>query len=158
MTHEDIMRLALDEAKAALAHDDVPVGAIVMKDGKVLGRGRNRREANANPAGHAEIEALVDAAKRLGQWNLNGAILFVTLEPCAMCAGALVQARISELVYAAEDPKGGALSLGINILDNSKLNHRVKISRGPLIDEASSLLKEFFKQKRRENGTSGRKE
>ncbi len=152
------MQLALGEARAALEHDDVPVGAVVVKDGKVIGRGRNRREAAADPVGHAEIEALRDAAQTIGHWNLDAATLYVTLEPCPMCAGAMVQSRIKEIVYAAADPKGGAISLKIDILENAKLNHQVKITQGPLSEEASILLKDFFRRKRREKGTSGRKE
>lgn len=158
MTPVEIMRLALREAEAAMELGDVPVGAVVMKDGAVIGSGRNRREKNSSPVAHAEIEALVNAAQALGHWNLSDSVLYVTLEPCPMCAGAIVQARVREVVYAADDPKGGAVSLGINILENEKLNHRVKISRGPLADESSALLKKFFRQKRRENGTSGKKD
>lgn len=157
MTPIEIMSLAINEAKAALEHDDVPVGAIVVKDNKVIGVGRNRREVNSNPVAHAEIEALTAAGKALGHWNLSGATLYVTLEPCPMCAGALVQARIKEVVYAAEDPKGGAISLGVDILENKKLNHKVKINRGPLSEEASVLLKKFFQAKRLVKGASGKK-
>jgi tRNA(adenine34) deaminase len=151
------MQLALAEARKAAAHDDIPVGAVLVREGKVLATGRNEREALASPVAHAEVRALEAGAKAHGHWNLTGSKLYVTLEPCAMCAGALVQARVEEVIYAAEDPKGGAVSLGISILGNPALNHRVRVRRGPLAAEAGALLKEFFQRKRREKGTSGNK-
>lgn len=156
-TDESFMQLALEEARAALAHDDIPVGAVLVRDGKVLARGRNEREKACSPVAHAEVQALVAGAAAHGHWNLTGTVLYVTLEPCAMCSGALVQARVSEVVYATPDPKGGVVSLGIPILENPALNHRVKVRQGPLAAEASALLQDFFRQKRREKGTSGKK-
>ena len=154
---EKFMRLALEEASKALTHDDIPVGAVLVKDGKVLASGRNERELLASPVAHAEVQALNAGAKANGHWNLTGSTLYVTLEPCPMCAGALVQARVEELVYAATDPKGGAISLGIPVLANEKLNHRVRYRQGPFPEEAGALLQEFFRKKRREKGTSGKK-
>ncbi|MGZ3694358.1 MAG: nucleoside deaminase [Bdellovibrionota bacterium] len=143
------MKLALDEARNALVHEDIPVGAVLVKDGKVLAVGRNERELVPSPTAHAEVQALNAGAKAHGHWNLTGAILYVTLEPCVMCAGALVLGRISEVVYAATDPKGGAISLQISVLDNPALNHRVKFRQGPLAEESGQLLKEFFRARRK---------
>jgi tRNA(adenine34) deaminase len=151
------MGLALEEARKALSHDDIPVGAVLVLNGKVIGKGKNERELLPSPTAHAEVQAVNSAAQSHGHWNLTGAKLYVTLEPCAMCSGALVLARVEEVIYAAKDPKGGAISLGIPILENPKLNHRVKARQGPLEAECSQLLKEFFRQKRREKGSSGTK-
>jgi tRNA(adenine34) deaminase len=151
------MTAALEEARKALAHDDIPVGAVLVLGGKIIGRGHNEREALSSPTAHAEIQALNQAAQNHGHWNLTGATLYVTLEPCPMCAGALVMARVREIVYAAVDPKGGAESLGIPILTNPSLNHRLKVRNGPLREESSALLKEFFREKRRQKNTSGSK-
>jgi len=143
------MGQAIAEAKLALSHNDVPVGAVVVREGKVIGRGHNRREELLIPTAHAEIMALEDAARNHGHWNLTGATLYVTLEPCPMCAGALVMARIEEVIFATEDPKGGAESLRISILQNPSLNHRLKVRKGPAQAEASQLLKDFFLAKRK---------
>lgn len=153
------MQAALAEAKAAVDHGDVPVGAVLVgADGQILASTRNEREHLASPVAHAEVQALVAGARAKGHWNLTGSTLYVTLEPCPMCAGALVQARVKEVVYAATDPKGGAISLGISVLDNSQLNHRVATRQGPLASEAGALLQKFFRQKRSEKGTSGKKD
>ncbi|HEY8280381.1 MAG TPA: nucleoside deaminase [Bdellovibrionota bacterium] len=152
------MKLAFEEARGALAHDDIPVGAVLVKDGKVLAAGRNEREVLGSPVAHAEVQALVQGAKANGHWNLSGTTLYVTLEPCPMCAGALVQARVAELVYAASDPKGGVVSLGIPVLENPALNHRLAVRQGPLAAEAGEMLQAFFRQKRREKGSSGKKD
>jgi len=151
------MTIAMEEAQKAIDHDDIPVGAVVVMNGKVIATGRNEREALISPTAHAEVQALNSAAKAHGHWNLTGAKLYVTLEPCPMCAGALVMARVEEVIFAARDPKGGVLSLGIPILENPLLNHRIRVRPGPLEAEASALLKEFFRKKRREKNTSGQK-
>jgi len=151
------MSLALEEARKALPHDDIPVGAVLVLNGKVIGTGKNERELLPSPTAHAEVQAVNSAAQAHGHWNLSGSKLYVTLEPCAMCSGALVLARVEEVIYAAKDLKGGAISLGIPILENPKLNHRVKVRQGPLEAECSALLKEFFREKRRQKGTSGTK-
>jgi len=151
------MALSLEEAKKAAAHGDIPVGAALVKDGKLLAVGKNERELLSSPVAHAEVQVLLAGAKAHGHWNLSGSTIYVTLEPCPMCAGALVMARVKELIYAAPDAKGGVVSLNIPILDNSALNHRVKYRQGPLAAEAGALLKEFFRQRRREKNTSGKK-
>lgn len=138
------MRLALEEAKSCANSHDVPVGAVVVQEGSVIARGRNRREADQDPCAHAELLALRQAAAELGSWRLTGVTLYSTLEPCAMCAGALVLARVSQLVYATDDPKAGAAGSVLNLLQHPSLNHQVHIRRGVLADEAASLLRDFF--------------
>jgi len=143
------MRLALRQAELAEKAGDVPVGAIlVAPDGRILARGRNRREARTDPTAHAEILALRAAAKKLGTWHLELATLYVTLEPCAMCAGAAVNARLGRLVFGAADPKAGfAGSLG-NIAADARLNHRVANEGGVLAEECGEILKAFFRSRR----------
>jgi tRNA(adenine34) deaminase len=143
------MRVALGEAEAALGHGDVPVGAVVVSaDGLELGRGRNRREQAADPTAHAELEALRAAARAMGTWRLDGATLVATLEPCAMCAGALVQARVGRLVFAADDPKAGAVSSLFDLVRDPRLPHRVEVRRGVLAAESAALLRAFFRDRR----------
>ncbi len=151
------MSLALAEARKAAAHDDIPVGAVLVRDGQVIATGKNERELLRLPTAHAEVQALNAGAQSHGHWNLSGCTLYVTLEPCVMCAGALVLSRIEELVYAATDPKGGALSLEIPILHHPQLNHAVRLRQGPLAEESGALLREFFQEKRRQKNTSGTK-
>ena len=140
----------MGEAIKAEAHGDVPVGAIIIKDGIVIAKGHNLREKSKDPSAHAEIVALRRAAKKLGHWNLSECSIYVTLEPCPMCAAALVQSRIAELIYAAEDLKGGAISLGLNILNNEKLNHHVKVRKLDNKKAAGEILSEFFRKRRLE--------
>jgi tRNA(adenine34) deaminase len=143
------MRVALGEAEAALGHGDVPVGAVLVSaDGLELGRGRNRREQAADPTAHAELEALRAAARAMGTWRLDGATLVVTLEPCAMCAGALVQARVGRLVFAADDPKAGAVTSLFDLVRDPRLPHRVEVRRGVLAAESTELLRAFFRDRR----------
>lgn len=143
------MREALRAARRAPAHHDVPVGAVVVRDGAVVARAHNRREADADPAGHAELLALRKAARRLGEWRLTGCTLYVTLEPCAMCAGAIVLARVPHLVFGASDPKAGFVgSLG-DLCRDARLNHRVDVRGGVLGEACGEVLKEFFREKRR---------
>jgi tRNA(adenine34) deaminase len=143
------MRLALEEARAALGHRDVPVGCVVLdEDGTVLGRGRNRREESADPTAHAELVAIRAAAAKLGRWRLDGCTVVVTLEPCAMCAGALAQARVARLVYGADDPKAGAVVSLWDLVRDPRLPHRVEVHRGVLADECAELLRAFFRQRR----------
>ena len=144
MGHEDYMKEALLEARKALEIGDVPVGAIVVKEGRIIGRGYNRREMEGDPTAHAEIIALREAGEATGTWRLTGAVLYVTLEPCLMCAGALVMARIDRVVYGADDPKAGAAGSVINVLQFPGFNHNVKITAGVMADECSRLLSEFF--------------
>ena len=139
------MRSALDEARAALASSDVPVGAVVLDSaGTVVGRGRNRREQDADPTGHAEVVALREAAAARGSWRLDGCTLVVTLEPCTMCAGALVLARVDRLVFGAFDDKAGAVGSLWDVVRDRRLNHRPEVLGGVLAEESTALLKEFF--------------
>ncbi|EFQ84400.1 cytidine and deoxycytidylate deaminase zinc-binding region [Aeromicrobium marinum DSM 15272] len=145
MNHADAMRLALEEARAALDTGDVPVGAVVLDPaGDVIGRGRNTRERDGDPLGHAEVVALREAAERTGQWRLEGCTLVVTLEPCTMCAGALVGARVDRLVFGAWDDKAGAVGSLWDVVRDRRLNHRPEVVSGVLADESATLLREFF--------------
>jgi len=145
---EHFMRLALAEAEIARSLGEVPVGAIAVHEGRVIGRGHNLRETEANPLRHAELLALDEAARILRAWRLLGVTLYVTLEPCLMCAGASVLARIDRLVYAAPDPKAGAVTSVFQVLDEPRLNHRVQVTSGVLADDATLLLKTFFRDLR----------
>ncbi|MCC7209785.1 MAG: tRNA adenosine(34) deaminase TadA [Anaerolineae bacterium] len=138
------MRLALEEAALAPLHDDVPVGAIAVFEGRVIGRGRNRREIDRDPTAHAEMVALRDASRAVRHWRLDGVTLYCTLEPCAMCAAAMVLARLPRLVYGADDPKAGAGGSVMDILAHPRLNHRVNVTRGVLAAESAALLVGFF--------------
>ena len=143
------MREALDEARAALSTDDVPIGAVVLdSSGAVIGRGRNRREADADPSAHAEMVALREAAGSRGQWRLTGCTLVVTLEPCTMCAGAAVLARVDRVVYGAEDARGGAAGSLWDVLRDRRLNHRPEVVGGVLAGECAAVLTEFFTARR----------
>ncbi len=150
------MRDALGSARRALVHGDVPVGAAVVKDGFVIARGRNARERDGDPTAHAEIVAIRRAAKKLGSWRLSGCTLYVTLEPCAMCAGAMVLARLPRLVYGAADPKAGFTgSLG-DLVRHPRLNHRVDVTAGVLEAECGRILVEFFRDRRAEKPRTAR--
>lgn len=148
---ERFMQMALREAEAAAAKDEVPVGTIIVKDGKVIGRAHNMRETLLDPTAHAEMIAITQASEALSAWRLDGTVCYVTLEPCPMCAGALMLARVARLVYGAADPKAGACGTLYNIVQDERLNHRMEITAGVLRDEARALLQEFFKGKRRAN-------
>ena len=148
------MGYALRLAREAAARGDVPVGAVVVQDGRVTGVGGNRREQDADPAGHAEIVALRQACTRGDRWRVDGAALYVTLEPCPMCAGALVNARVARLIYGAADPKAGAVRSLYQICDDSRLNHRMEVVEGVLATECGQVLSEFFQKARaRAKGT-----
>ena len=142
------MHAALAEAYAALEHDDVPVGAVVVKDGRIIARGHNQREQLKDPTAHAEMIALTSAAAHVQHWRLDGCTLYVTLEPCAMCAGALVLARVERLVFGATDPKAGACGSLYEIPTDARLNHRISITRGVLAQECGEALTEFFAKQR----------
>jgi tRNA(adenine34) deaminase len=142
------MRLALREAERALEHDDVPIGAVLVRDGEVIAAARNERELRGDPTAHAEVLALREASARLGTWRLLDTALYVTLEPCAMCAGAIVLGRVPRVVYAADDPKAGAAGSVLDVLAEPRLNHRPAVARGLLADEAAELLRGFFAAKR----------
>ena len=147
---EHWMRLALDEAAAAARRGEVPVGAVVVKDGVAIAAAGNEREARQNPTAHAEIVALTRAANALGHWRLDDCTLYVTLEPCPMCAGALVQARIDRLVFGAADPKAGACGTLYSITDDPRLNHRIETVGGVLAAEGAAALTAFFAARRAE--------
>lgn len=144
------MRLALDEAERAAAHDDVPVGAVAVRQGVVIGVGRNRREADQDPSAHAEILAIRQAAAAIGHWRLEEVTLYCTLEPCCMCAGAMVLARLPRLIYATSDPKAGAAGSIYDIVRDPRLNHRVEVTQGLMAEEAAEQLRAFFRRLRAE--------
>jgi tRNA(adenine34) deaminase len=145
---EWFMRLALREAERALEHGDVHVGAVAVLDGEVVGAGRNERELRQDPTAHAEILALREAAAHLGSWRVLGTVLYVTLEPCAMCAGAIVLARVPRVVYGTTDPKAGAAGSVLDVLAEPRFNHRPEVAGGLLADEAAALLRAFFGSRR----------
>jgi tRNA(adenine34) deaminase len=142
------MREALAEAEQALPHGDVPVGAVAVRDGVIVGRGHNHKEIDADPTAHAEMIALRQAAQSLGGWRLAGVTLYCTLEPCPMCAGAMVSARLPRLVYGAVDPKAGAAGSVVELLRDPRLNHQVAVTGGVLAEESQALLERFFAQLR----------
>jgi tRNA(adenine34) deaminase len=142
------MRLALDEAREAAGHNDVPVGATVVVAGRVVARAHNERERRADPTAHAELLALREAAAQRGSWRLDGATVYVTLEPCPMCAGALVAARVARLVYGPQDERAGAALSLYNIPQDPRLNHSVEITTGVLAEESRALLQDFFRGRR----------
>ncbi|HEY6128988.1 MAG TPA: tRNA adenosine(34) deaminase TadA [Candidatus Acidoferrum sp.] len=148
MNDMDYMKMALDEARAAAQAGEVPIGAVLVKDGQILARGNNRTIRDCDPTAHAEIIALREAARSCGNYRLMGAILYVTIEPCAMCAGAIIQARVSRVVYGADDLKGGAVRSCFEVLSHPKLNHRVEVTPAVLADESIALLQAFFAVRR----------
>lgn len=148
MTDAEALSLALDEARAAAEAGEVPIGAIVVAEGVVVGRGQNRVLRDQDPTAHAEVVALREAARTLGNYRLPGCELFVTLEPCAMCAGAMIHARLDRLIYAAADPKAGAVSSVLRVLNHPQLNHQMLVTSGELAEESGELLREFFRQRR----------
>jgi len=145
---EYFMRLALREAERALEHEDVPIGAVVVREGELLGAGHNERELRQDPTAHAEMVALREASRALGSWRLLDAVLYVTLEPCAMCAGAIVLARLARVVYGASDPKAGACGSVLDVTAEPRLNHRPTVAGGLLAEECGALLSEFFSDRR----------
>ena len=149
--HEGWMRRALKEAEKALSHDEVPVGAVVVHEGRIIGRGHNQTETLNDPTAHAEMIAISAAANTLQSWRLNDCTLYVTLEPCAMCAGAIVLSRLDTLVIGAMDPKAGACGSLRNIVQDHRLNHRVEILQAILEEESAALLKRFFQRLRIQN-------
>jgi tRNA(adenine34) deaminase len=145
---EYYMRLALREAERALGHDDVPIGCVIAHQGEVIAAARNERELRGDPTAHAEILALREAARHLAGWRLIDTVLYVTLEPCAMCAGAIVLARVPRVVYAAPDPKAGAAGSVLDVLGEPRLNHRPDAAGGLLAEEGADLLRAFFASRR----------
>ncbi|MGE0713119.1 MAG: tRNA adenosine(34) deaminase TadA [Planctomycetota bacterium] len=151
--HQQRMLLALEEARRALEHEDVPVGAVLLDhDGRVLGRGHNRREERGDPLAHAEVEALREAAAARGRWRLDGTVLYVTLEPCVMCAGALVNARVDALVFGAWDLRFGAVETVFQLCTDPRLNHRLEVRGGVLEEPCRALLQDFFRARRGRSG------
>jgi tRNA(adenine34) deaminase len=149
LTDEDFLGFALDEARKAGEEEEVPVGAVAVFDGAVVGRGRNAREGRHDPLAHAELDAIREASRNLGRWRLSGVTLYVTLEPCAMCAGAVVNARIDRLVYGAPDPKAGAVRSLYELCTDPRLNHRLEVVAGVREEECGDLLRRFFRRKRK---------
>ena len=145
---EYFMRLAVREAGRALEHDDIPVGAIVVKDGEVIGSGHNEREVRGDPTAHAEMIALREAARALGSWRVLDSVLYVTLEPCAMCAGAIVLARVPRVVFGTTDLKAGAAGSVLDVLAQPRLNHRPQVESGLLAEECADMLRAFFASRR----------
>lgn len=145
---EAFMRAALAEAISAYEKDEVPVGCVIARDGRIVGRGHNLREALKDPTAHAEMLALTAAAEAVGEWRLEDCTLYVTLEPCPMCAGAIVNARVKRVVFGAPDPKAGACGSLFNLVQDSRLNHRAELRAGVLAEEAAELLRAFFREKR----------
>ena len=148
MTDAEALALALNEARAAAAAGEVPVGAVVVQNGVVVGRGQNRVLRDVDPTAHAEIVAMREAALTLKNYRLIGCELFVTLEPCAMCAGAMIHARLDRLVYAAADPKAGAVGSVLEVLNHPSLNHKMVVTSGELAEESADLLRSFFRERR----------
>jgi tRNA(adenine34) deaminase len=148
MTDTEALHLALEEARAGAAAGEVPVGAVVVENGAVVGRGQNRVLRDVDPTAHAEIVALREAAKRVGNYRLGGCEIFVTLEPCAMCAGAMIHARVARLVYGAADPKAGAAGSVLGVINEPRLNHQMTVTCGELAEECGELLREFFRVRR----------
>ena len=148
MTDLDFMTAALDEARAAAAAGEVPIGAVAAKDGQIVARGQNRVLRDNDPTAHAEVVALRAAATELKNYRLNGVTLYVTLEPCSMCAGAIIHARIDRLVYAAADPKAGACGSVLSVLNHPQLNHQLIVESGPLAEESAEMLRSFFRERR----------
>jgi tRNA(adenine34) deaminase len=145
---EYFMRLALREAEQALDHDDVPIGAVIVRAGEVIGAGHNERELRTDPTAHAEMIALRDAARAIDSWRVLDAVMYVTLEPCAMCAGALVLARVPRVIYGAADPKAGAAGSALDVLGEPRLNHNPRVQGGLLAVESAALLQTFFASRR----------
>lgn len=145
---EHCMQIAINEAQKAAAIGEVPIGAIIIHEGEIVGRGYNRRETDRDPTAHAEMIAIREASQRLGGWRLMNATLYVTLEPCPMCAGAIVQSRISRVVYGAADPKAGCAGTLLNLLQEERFNHQVQVDGGILSDACGQMLKQFFSQLR----------
>lgn len=148
MTDLEAMQAALAEGREAAEAGEVPIGAVAVREGAIIGRGQNRVMRDSDPTAHAEIVAMREAAAALGNYRLNGCTLYVTLEPCAMCAGATIHARIDRLVYAAPDPKAGAAGSVLSVLNHPKLNHQMQVEQGSLAEESAELLRSFFRERR----------
>ena len=148
MTDLEYLRAAIAEAQDAEANGEVPIGAVVVHEGKIIGRGQNRVLRDSDPTAHAEIVALREAGRHLNNYRLEDCVLYVTLEPCAMCAGAILHARVTRLVYAAPDPKAGACGSVLSVMNHPQLNHKVEVTSGLLADQCGALLTNFFRARR----------
>jgi tRNA(Arg) A34 adenosine deaminase TadA len=148
---QQFMRLAIDQARIAAEKGDVPIGAVIIYQDRVIAKAHNQRELLTDPTAHAEIIALTQAASYIGYWRLHGCTMYVTLEPCPMCAGALVLARLDRLVFGCDDPKTGAVKSLYNITQDDRLNHQLEVTSGVLADDCSKLLQDFFQQQRGKN-------
>jgi tRNA(adenine34) deaminase len=148
MTDQDFMQLAMEEARLAAEAGEVPIGAVLVQGDKVLARAGNRTIRDCDPTAHAEIVAIREASRAVNNYRLSGTTLYVTLEPCAMCAGAIIQARVPRVIYGADDPKGGAVRTCFAVLSNPKLNHQVETTAGILAEESASVLQKFFTTRR----------
>lgn len=146
--HDSFMKIALKEASYALEEGEVPVGAVIVKGGRVIGRGHNQRETLKDPTAHAEMIAITQAAAELENWRLTGATIYVTLEPCTMCAGALVNSRIKRIVYGAADPRAGGCGSMINLVQDDRLNHQIELVHSIMADECKGILQDFFRSRR----------
>ena len=146
---EQYMQMALDEARIAAEEGEVPIGAVVVHDSEVIARAHNRRETDADPSAHAEFRAILEAARALGRWRLTGCTVYVTVEPCLMCAGLMVNARIDRCVYGAADPKGGAVGTLFDVSDDPRLNHSFRVTPGVCADECAQVMRDFFKARRK---------
>ena len=147
--HEHFMKIALKEAAKARDIDEVPIGAVIVKDNKVIAKGHNVRETKQDPLGHAELVVIKNAAKKLGDWQLVGCDLYVTIEPCIMCSGAIIQSRIARVIYGADDIKGGGFGGSINVLDAKNINHSPEVIKGVMKYDCSKIIKDYFKNKRK---------
>ena len=147
MNHEEYMRRAMELASQAANEGDVPVGCVIVKDGQIVGEGRNRREEHGDATAHAELEAIRDACGRLGSWRLHGCTMYVTLEPCPMCAGGIINSRMETVRYGARDDKAGACGSVLNLFEE-RFNHHPRIYQGPMVEECESQLQEFFRNLR----------
>jgi len=156
MPHEQYMRLAIDQAKIAEDNGDVPIGAVIVYKNQIIGKAYNQREQLKDPTAHAEIIALTQAAAFLESWRLNGCTMYVTLEPCPMCAGALVLARMDRLIYGCDDPKTGACKSLYNIVQDERLNHKLEVTSGVLEEQCREQLQGFFARRRQENKNSNK--
>jgi tRNA(adenine34) deaminase len=148
VTDQEYMHMAIEQARSAALRGEVPIGALVVLDDKIIGAAGNRTISDCDPTAHAEIVAIREAAREIRNYRLTGAAVYVTVEPCAMCAGALVQARIARLIYGADEPKGGAVRTSMQVLDAPGLNHRVSVTPGVLSEESIALLQSFFAGRR----------
>jgi tRNA(adenine34) deaminase len=148
MIDQEAMQAGLAEARSAAEAGEVPIGAVVVREGEIVARGQNRTLRDNDPTAHAEIVAIRESARVLGNYRLNGCSLFVSLEPCAMCAGAMIHARLDRLVFAAADPKAGACGSVLSVLNHPQLNHRMEVEQGIMADEAGELLRSFFRERR----------